>query len=132
MDFPVKFNAVTAIIKDRKSRILLLKRNELSYHGHWQFPEGKLDKRETKLQALKRELKEEIGTNDLIIKKYKVFECPFIHKSIPVRLNRQTYIVSVPKEINLSSEHSEYGWFSKDEALKLKLVPGIKDIIENI
>lgn len=131
MDFPVKLSAVTAIIKDKKSRLLLLKRNELAYRGYWQFPEGKIDKNETQLQALKRELKEEIGAYGLSIKKYKSFESPLIHKGIPVLLKRQTYLVSFPSEIKLSSEHSEFGWFSKDEALKLKLVPGVKDIIEN-
>lgn len=54
----------------QKKEILIAQRNDIK--GAWQFPQGGIDKGETPKIALKRELKEEIGTNDIEI----LFEYP--------------------------------------------------------
>lgn len=47
------------------SKIFIAKRNDLD--NAWQFPQGGIDEGETPLEALLRELKEEIGTNNVEI-----------------------------------------------------------------
>lgn len=123
-------DAVSALIINDKKQVLLLKRNELSYHGYWQFPEGKIDKGETKLQAIKRELYEEIGSRELKIKKLSVRSSPFMFKGLSVTIEREVYRASAPKEIVLSDEHTEYGWFSYSESKRLQTVPGVIEIIK--
>src|SRR5947208_3410227 len=52
---------VGAIIQDKQGRILVSQRslNSSTYSGQWQIPGGKIEKTETCLKALKREVKEE-------------------------------------------------------------------------
>jgi len=121
--------AVTAIIRNEHGQTLLLKRNESSYHNYWQFPEGKIDKGETELAAIKRELNEEIGADSLKLTRLGRHACPFMFHGISVTLDRMIYKTSKPKKITLSDEHSEYGWFSSKDLDFIKLIPGVKDIV---
>src|SRR4051794_29254951 len=52
---------VGAIIQDKQGRILVSQRslNNKMYPGQWQVPGGKVEKGESDLTALKREIKEE-------------------------------------------------------------------------
>jgi 8-oxo-dGTP diphosphatase len=121
---------VSAFIINKNGKILLLKRSEnnKTRKDIWQFPEGKTNIGEPPGRAIRRELLEEIG-NGKILK--KLGEFPFIYYlfGIPIKSKRHLFEVSIPRKIKLSKEHSEYGWFSKKEVLKLKLVPGVGDII---
>lgn len=60
---------VAGIIRNRKGKVLVCER--LGKDGAWQFPQGGIDKGESPLQALYREIEEEIG---LTRKLYKVIE----------------------------------------------------------
>lgn len=51
-----------AIIVDNNNRILITQRPaHVSHGGFWEFPGGKLEGSETPLEALKREINEEVG-----------------------------------------------------------------------
>ena len=65
-----KFRAnVAALIVNRKGEILVCER--INNKGSWQFPQGGVDKGETMLEALEREVSEEVGlTGD----DYKIIE----------------------------------------------------------
>ena len=120
----------SALITDENGEILLLKRsmNNKSRVGMWQFPEGKVHPGETPLSAIKRELKEEIGIEKMG-RKIGVFPFKISVLGVNIHSKRHLYKVPVPKEIILSQEHSEYKWFSKKEALGLRLNAGIREII---
>lgn len=60
---------VAALIVNRKGEILVCERTKNK--GSWQFPQGGVDKGETQLQALEREVCEEVG---LTADDYKVIE----------------------------------------------------------
>lgn len=123
---------VTGILKD-KDLFLVVRRSKEDdlYPGCWEFPGGHIEFGETISDALKRELKEEIGFSD--------FDNPIItnytdeikEKSGKTIYNIELdFIIEVNKEninITLSKEHIEYAWVSKesellDEYIKAKLV----------
>lgn len=123
---------VTGILKD-KDLFLVVRRSKEDdlYPGCWEFPGGHIEFGETISDALKRELKEEIGFSDFdnpIITNYtdeiKERSGKTIHN---IELD---FIIEVNKEninITLSKEHIEYAWVSKesellDEYIKAKLV----------
>ncbi|MGE3228475.1 MAG: 8-oxo-dGTP diphosphatase MutT [Hyphomicrobium sp.] len=61
MTKPILLVAAAALI-DRDNRVLISKRPEgKSLAGLWEFPGGKVDRGETPEEALRRELKEELG-----------------------------------------------------------------------
>lgn len=128
---PIKLS--TAIIK-RGNKILLLKRSNSVEHftKYWQFPEGKVKGNEDPKEALKRELVEEIGLENI-----KDSELSFIgNKKLEyagITAVRSIYICKkLPKKMRLSNAHTEYGWFSKNEVKKIKTVPGVEILMKEI
>ena len=54
-------NVVAAIIKNCEGKILITQRNlKKSQGGLWEFPGGKIEKGETREEAIIREIKEEL------------------------------------------------------------------------
>lgn len=110
---------ITGILRD-KDLFLAVKRNENDdmYPGAWEFPGGHLEDGENLNEGLKRELKEEIGFEnefDPIITHYsdevKEKNGELIHDlEIDFIINVDSKNVNV----NLSNEHSDYKWVTKD------------------
>lgn len=113
---------VTGILKD-KDLFLVVRRSKEDdlYPGCWEFPGGHIEIGETISDALKRELKEEIGFSDFdnpIITNYtdevKEKSGKTIHN---IELD---FIIEANKEninIILSKEHTEYAWVPKESEL---------------
>lgn len=63
-------DVVAAIIKNNENKILIAQRNfKKSQGGLWEFPGGKIEKGETREEALIREIKEELNM-DIICDSY--------------------------------------------------------------
>lgn len=99
----------------KTKEIFLSKRNDMD--GIWQFPQGGIDKGETPKEALFRELKEEIGTNDIkIIAKYPKWITYDFPKDIKKQMKPfygQTqiyYLVQLKQKavIDLKTKHPEF------------------------
>jgi len=55
---------VAAVLKDDRQRILITRRLSTSHMGGlWEFPGGTVEEGESDIQALKREIREELGLN---------------------------------------------------------------------
>ena len=124
----------SAIIKNEKGEVLLLQRSGVtSYPDHWQLVEGKLDRDEKPDEALKREIKEEIGAGvgkmELTTPMYSEIEAKD-QKYLGFRIIFNVETTS--EDIKLSHEHKAFGWYSKDEALALPLLPGIREILQKL
>ncbi len=115
---PYRPNVATVIIPydySKTKKIFLSKRNDMD--KIWQFPQGGIDRGETQKEALFRELKEEIGTNDIkIIAKYPkwiTYDFPKDIKKLMKPFYGQTqiyYLVKLNKKavINLKTKHPEF------------------------
>lgn len=94
-----------AIIQNQEKNVLILKHNT----GKWLLPGGKIQKGESWIDALKREVKEETGITEFEIKKILDIDSWTENKTSYYVV---TFIVAIfkPDKITLSDEHIEYAW----------------------
>lgn len=122
---------VPAIIKNSRGEVLLGKRknNLLMYPGFWGLPGGLIEYGETVEDAIKRELREELGVDSRVIKYGKpVMDMPT--KKFPVQdLSIPVYceISGIPKPLD---ETTEVKWFKPSEIKEIKLAYSHKKILE--
>lgn len=123
----VKTTVGAIIEKDHK--ILLTKRKVEPFKGYWCLPGGHIEENETAVEAIRREVKEEVGLDfepnffgyfDEIIQEIKWHAIVLVFKG------------KFSGEVKINKEVSEYMWFSLEDAKNLKLAFKNKDIIENI
>ncbi len=117
---------VAALFIEHDNKILLLHRQENKSQGNlWGIPGGKLDKGETPLQAVLREVKEETDydfAKETIENLGSVYieyneKDHFVYHMFRVRLNGDPSAV----KINFR-EHKGFTWVTPQDALKLELI----------
>lgn len=118
-------NVVKSLIQNKEKRFLLIRRvtDSKFFPGLFDFPGGKLEQGEEALAGVIRETEEETGLQiepaDLI------GEYDYTEQNTEIHFQ----IFSVRKyfgEINLSSDHSEFGWFTEKELEQIDLAPIVK------
>lgn len=124
----------SSIIKNSDDKILLVQRSHsASFSEHWQLVEGKIEENESPVEAIKREITEEIGVN---VKNSEVKSVSYTQlqvKEIKYLAIRVIFEVKVDSnEIILSNEHQAFAWYSITEVLDLPLLPGTKEVIEKM
>jgi 8-oxo-dGTP pyrophosphatase MutT (NUDIX family) len=109
-------------------KFLLLKRIE-SRGGFWQPITGGIEENETAKEAVKREIKEEIGIKNIIRLIEDVYH--FVLKENAKEESVFGVEVSINEKItlakNIYTEHDNYKWCSFDEALNLLKYSGNKE-----
>jgi len=98
-------------------RLFLLLQNA----GRWDFPKGGMEKGETEVQTVVREVEEETGIKDLkmvpgfrkVIEYFYRRDGKNIHKQV-------VYLLGITREeqVKISFEHQGFGWFPYGEALE--------------
>ena len=120
--------AITALIKNKeKTKILVIKRNknEIAYPGKWAFPGGKLEKGETILDTLKREVKEEVGID---IEDYKLFlkDYTFIRPDNHNVVGLSFLVIAKSDNVNLSKDFEDSKWVNIEEFKNLDYIDGME------
>lgn len=132
--FKSKFTVVGAIIEYDKKFLYLKRHPEKNYGLMWGFPGGKVEKNESKIDGVLREVVEETGLNleknsTIHLRKFYV-RYPRFDFTYDIYLHR---LNELPKEILLSKrEHVESAWFSFEEASQFPLLPGEEICMEKI
>ena len=128
---------VPFIVENGELKFLLIK----SSLG-WEFPKGHVEEGETRLQAAKRETKEETGL--LIDKVFPYFQYTssyFIKKDystgkkleIPEPKTVAYFVAEAPsKDVELSFEHYSYDWFTAEEANKKLGFTSKREVLESV
>lgn len=102
-----KPSATAIIIRDNK--VLVAKRNEEPFKGQWDFLGGYIQKNETPEDALKRELKEELG-----VESYPTFIGAFTgtasYQGYDFPVLSFAYLTELKGDITLNEENSEIAW----------------------
>jgi len=125
------FPGVAAIIRNSRGEILLGKRSRkmITYPNVWGLPGGVIEFGETIEQAIKREIKEELGVDSEFIKYGKPHmdlpkkECPYQSVGLAVYCS----IKGTPKP---KDETSEVKWFKPSEIKSMGLAYDHKEILK--
>jgi len=124
-------------IKKQKINYLLLKR-KLHWKG-WEFPKGGIEKKESILKTIKREIKEETNQTPFNIKKYSLNGKYKYSKKLKDRPNQigQSYKLYSAQIKNTKikidkTEHSTYKWVTYNQALKLLTWPNQRKCLRHV
>ncbi|MFA5764203.1 MAG: NUDIX domain-containing protein [archaeon] len=118
---------VDLIILNKEQKTLLLRRAETedSHTRKWSIAGGGIKKGETQHEALRREVKEELGCEITWFKPFKEFEYIMPDKIV----RAMYYFGEIKGKIKISEEHSEFGWFSFEEIKDLDIAFNQKEIL---
>ena len=121
--------AVSALIKNRKGdRFLIIKRcrDEIAYPGKWAFPGGKVEKGQTILEALKREISEEVG---LDIEDYKRFlkDYTFVRPDGHNVVGLCFLVLAKSDDVKLSGDFEDSRWISPEELSSYDHIEGLEE-----
>jgi len=122
---------LSAVIFNLQNKVLLVKRNmnEDVLPGYWGIPGGKAENRKDTddflVKELQREIKEEVG---ITIKNIRLLENHLHGSSGKVQIG---FVCDIDKgEPKVLDEIEEVGWFTLEEAEKMKLTPRTFDRIK--
>ncbi len=123
---------VAAVIKSvnesGEARIFSTQRGYGEFKGGWEFPGGKIEAGETPQEALKREIKEELGAEisvgDLLIT--IEYDYPTFH------LSMDCFWAETVSEKLVLKEHTAAKWLSKNELDSVEWLPADQSIIDRV
>ncbi len=122
-----QIEVVAAIIK-KDNKILATQRGYGNFKGWWEFPGGKIEENESKEEALKREIKEELNAEIVIDSFYKTIE--YKHQDFYLILH--CYFCSLISNSIHLIEHQNYKWVTKEELKDLNWLPADIEIISSL
>ncbi len=114
------------IIRNSDNKIFITKRskNKEFSPGKWETVGGRIEENETCLQALIREIKEEINSD---VESFEFFRDYYFDNRV-----FKTFIVKLKEEPNPNKEDfDDFGWFSRDEINNLDFAIDCKQRIED-
>lgn len=119
---------VAALIRD-KDRFLICQRPAEKARGLlWEFVGGKVEKGETKAQALIRECREELGVDIAVGDIFTEVTHEYPDITVHLTLFNATIAAGEPKRL----EHAELQWIKKTEIDGYAFCPADEEILERI
>ncbi len=116
---------VAAVIRDGE-RIFATRRGHGDFRGMWEFPGGKMEAGESREDALKREITEELDTEINI----EDFLCTVDYDYPAFHLKMHCFICSVLTGELTLKEHEAAKWLSKDNLYSVDWLPADVDVLE--
>lgn len=114
------------IIKQGNKYFVAKRGNSKQMAGKWEFPGGKVEEDEFESECIHREFREELGASIIILNQYMPIEYDY----------PKFHITLYPFEVALFEgditlkEHSDSGYFTKEELLKMDLTPADRIVVE--
>lgn len=123
------FNISQKVVLIRDGKCLIME--IAKYPGMWELPGGHVDKAETNTEALKRELKEELGFDDYVDHGVVDYEIWYHGPDNYPVCGIVSLISNEHDEIVISSEHLSTKWVSKEELVHYSFLwPAAKRMAE--
>lgn len=106
-----QIEVVAAVIRQGNKYFCAQRHNKGELANKWEFPGGKVEKNETKEEALIREIKEELNTTVKVLD----FLITVKHQYISFELTLHAYLCEVTEGQLEISEHLDSKWLGKNE-----------------
>lgn len=135
MSMNQRFQPVVLALIQKDDRYLLTLRTEKkeshsSFHNKWQLPGGGVEFGEQVEDALRREIREELGVEaELVALIPKIVSRVRNKMWHGVFICYQCKLVDETAPIVLNHEASEWKWFTKEEIVDLEKLDGIDELI---
>ena len=101
--------------------------------GHWEFPRGLIEEGESLEDTARREIKEEVGIEDIrFISGFKEWIKFFFKLKGKNIMKIATFLLAETKteKVKLSYEHKDYDWLDYEEALDRLTFENSKEILK--
>ncbi len=121
--------AITAFIKNQKGdKFLIVQRgaNEVAYPSKWAYVGGKLEKGESFMQTLKREVLEETGIE---IEAYKRFlkDFTFVRPDGHNVVGACFLVKALTENVKISKDFEDYKWITPEELKNFEYIEGMEE-----
>jgi 8-oxo-dGTP diphosphatase len=120
-----KINVVAAVIYSN-GNFFVTQRGYGEFQGYWEFPGGKVEKGESKEDALKREIKEELSTKIEIVRHIQTID--YDYPTFHITLN--FYLCRVEEGLLTLNEHESAKWLKHFELTDLNWLPADREFVE--
>lgn len=123
-----QIEVVAAIIHDADGRIFATQRGYGEWEGWWEFPGGKMEVGESREEAIKREIWEELETRIVIERLFTTidYDYPKFH------LTMHCYWCRVESGMLTLKEHEAARWLADDELESVRWLPADLEVIEKL
>ena len=119
---------VVAGIVCRENKILATQRGYGEFKDGWEFPGGKLEAGETGVEALKRELREELDMEVVVGDLLETVEYDYPH----FHLTMHCYLCQLAKDEFVLKEHEAARWLGKNQLDEVAWLPADEGIVEKL
>ncbi|KEI35812.1 mutator mutT protein (7,8-dihydro-8-oxoguanine-triphosphatase) [Francisella sp. W12-1067] len=126
-----KINAAIGIILDDKSSkvYITLRQKHQTYFNYWEFPGGKVEKDETFVECIKRELYEEVGILAKSINNF--FKKKYVNRD-GVEVSLEFFIIDKFENKPYPKENQQLELVEISELKRYKFLPASLEIIDRL
>jgi 8-oxo-dGTP diphosphatase len=121
---------VAALIESEGKLLVCQRRRRDSFGLMWEFPGGKLEPGETPVQALERELREELGIPAQIGREIYRTQHHYAEKTEPIELIFFAATADRDSMLNLAFETME--WRTPQQLPELNFLPADRELVERL
>ena len=118
-------HVVAAVIRDAEGRYFATQRGYGEWKDWWEFPGGKTESGETSVDALKREIREELAADITVGEKL----CTIEYDYPQFHLSMECYLCTLASGAPTLLEHEDARWLSLQELDTVKWLPADQEII---
>ena len=119
---------VVAAIICNKHKILATQRGYGEFRGSWEFPGGKVEKGELPLEALRREIEEELEVKISIGERLATIEYDYPE----FHLSMECFWAEIISGDLILKEHEAAKWLSKEELDDVAWLPADLEVVEKL